>query len=62
VHGFNGLTEGSLDDPEVREEAFRRARERGFVEETGGAVYPGTVTGECSVRRPVTGCAWPIPS
>jgi urease subunit gamma/beta len=35
VHGFNGLTEGSLDDPEVREEAFRRARERGFMEEAG---------------------------
>jgi len=35
VHGFNGLTEGSLDDPEVREEAFRRARELGFMEEAG---------------------------
>jgi len=35
VHGFNGLTEGSLDDPEVREAAFRRARERGFMEEAG---------------------------
>jgi urease subunit beta len=33
VHGFNGLTEGSLEDPEVREEAFRRAREHGFMEE-----------------------------
>jgi urease subunit beta len=33
VHGFNGLTEGSLDDPEVREGAFRRAREQGFMEE-----------------------------
>jgi urease beta subunit len=36
VHSFNGLTEGSLDDPEVREEAaLRRARERGFMEEAG---------------------------
>jgi urease subunit beta len=35
VYGFNGLTEGALDDPEVREEAFRRARERGFMEEAG---------------------------
>jgi urease beta subunit len=33
VRGFNGLTEGSLDDEGVREEAFRRARERGFMEE-----------------------------
>jgi len=32
VHGFNGLTEGALDDPEVREEAFRRARELRFME------------------------------
>ena len=32
VHGFNGLTEGALDDPEVREEALRRARELGFME------------------------------
>ncbi len=34
VRGMNGLTEGALDDPEVREKALRRARERGFVEET----------------------------
>ena len=32
VHGFNGLTEGVLDDSEVREEALRRARELGFME------------------------------
>ena len=35
VHGFNGLTEGALDDPDVREEAFRRAREEGYMEEAG---------------------------
>jgi urease subunit beta len=33
VRGLNGLTEGALDDPHVRGEAFRRARERGFLEE-----------------------------
>ena len=33
VRGFNGLTEGSLDDSNVREEAFRRAREKGYMEE-----------------------------
>ena len=33
VRGLNGLTEGTLDDPDVRGEAFRRARERGFLEE-----------------------------
>lgn len=33
VQGLNGLTEGALDDPEVREAAFRRAREQGFMEE-----------------------------
>ena len=33
LHGFNGLTEGALDDQEVREAAFRRAREQGFMEE-----------------------------
>ncbi len=33
VHGFNGLAEeGALHDPEVREEALRRARELGFME------------------------------
>ena len=31
VAGLNGLTEGPLDDPEVREAAFRRAREKGFM-------------------------------
>ncbi len=31
VSGLNGLTEGALDDPEVREAALRRAREQGFA-------------------------------
>ena len=31
VKGLNGLTEGALDDPEVRNAALRRAGERGFV-------------------------------
>ena len=31
VEGLNGLTEGALDDPEVKESALRRADERGFV-------------------------------
>lgn len=33
VRGMNGLTEGSLDDPEVREAALDRAREKGFMED-----------------------------
>jgi urease beta subunit len=32
VRGLNGLVEGALDDPNVREAAFRRAREQGFME------------------------------
>ena len=35
VHGFNGLVEGPLDDPETREAAFRRAREEGFMDGVG---------------------------
>ncbi len=35
VRGLNGLVEGALDDPNVREVAFRRARERGFMEQAG---------------------------
>ena len=35
VHGFNGLVEGPLDDPETREAAFRRAREEGFMDGEG---------------------------
>ncbi|QIN77746.1 urease subunit beta [Rubrobacter marinus] len=31
VRGFNGLVEGALDDPGVREAALERARERGFA-------------------------------
>ncbi|MFN2488134.1 MAG: urease subunit beta [Actinomycetota bacterium] len=31
VYGLNGLTQGALDDPNVREAAFARARERGFL-------------------------------
>ena len=33
VRGMNGLTEGALDDPEVRERALGRARELGFMED-----------------------------
>ena len=33
VRGLNGLTEGALDDPDVRGVALRRARERGFLKE-----------------------------
>ena len=29
-HGLNGLTEGKIDDAEVRENAFRKAKEEGF--------------------------------
>lgn len=33
ARGMNGLTEGSLDDPKVRDAALERARERGFMED-----------------------------
>ena len=32
VKGLNGLTEGPLDDLEVKERALQYARERGFLE------------------------------
>lgn len=32
VRGLNGLADGALDDPEIRERALRRAREQDFVE------------------------------
>ena len=32
VRGMNGLVEGALDEPEVREAALRRARDQGFME------------------------------
>jgi len=31
VHGFNALAEGRLDDPVVKAEALKRARERGYL-------------------------------
>ena len=34
VRGLNGLTQGALDDPQVKEAALRRAREQGFMEES----------------------------
>jgi urease subunit beta len=33
VRGLNGLTDGALDDPQTKEAALRRARQRGFMEE-----------------------------
>ena len=32
MRGMGGLVEGSLDDDEVREQAFERAREAGYME------------------------------
>jgi urease beta subunit len=31
AHGINGLTEGCLDDPDVKSRALARAREKGFA-------------------------------
>ncbi|MCP9489925.1 MAG: urease subunit beta [Solirubrobacteraceae bacterium MAG38_C4-C5] len=31
VRGLNGLIDGALDDPQVREQALRRAHARGFL-------------------------------
>jgi urease beta subunit len=31
AHGINGLTNGRLDDPQVKTAAFRRAEEQGFI-------------------------------
>lgn len=41
VRGFNGLVEDALDDPQVKERAFERARERGFMDEDSGRRSPG---------------------
>jgi urease beta subunit len=35
AHGINGLTEGSLDDAQVKTKALARAAERGFVGKGG---------------------------
>jgi urease beta subunit len=35
AHGINGLTDGSLDDPQVKAKALARAAERGFVGKGG---------------------------
>jgi urease subunit beta len=35
VHGFGGLTEGALDDPDVRARALARAAERGYLSDDG---------------------------
>jgi urease beta subunit len=31
VRGLNGLIDGALDDPQVREQALARARDQGFL-------------------------------
>jgi urease beta subunit len=36
VYGINGLTEGRLDDPDVRRDALARAHERGFLQKGSG--------------------------
>ncbi|MDQ3608196.1 MAG: urease subunit beta [Actinomycetota bacterium] len=33
VRGLNGLIDGALDDPQVREQALRRAGEQGFLDD-----------------------------
>lgn len=34
IHGFAGLADGPADDPATRDAAFRRARDRGYLEGT----------------------------
>ena len=36
VHGINGLTDGSLDNSQVKAQALERATERGFIRKGGG--------------------------
>src|SRR5215475_3396759 len=36
VHGINGLTNGSLDDAQVKNQALARAAEGGFIRKGGG--------------------------
>jgi urease beta subunit len=36
AYGINGLTNGRLDDPEVRSRALKKAVEQGFIEEGRG--------------------------
>ena len=36
VHGINGLTDGSLDDAQVKAQALGRAAEGGFIRKGGG--------------------------
>ncbi len=36
VYGHNGLVEGALDDPAIRDAAMRRLEERGFVPPSEG--------------------------
>ena len=33
VRGLNGLIDGALDDPQVREQALRRAHDQGFLDD-----------------------------
>ena len=35
AYGINGLVNGKLDDPEVREKALASARDQGFLEKRG---------------------------
>jgi len=37
AYGINGLTHGRMDDPHVKEQAFAKAKERGFLSKGGGA-------------------------
>jgi urease beta subunit len=36
VHGINGLTNGALDDAEIKRQALARAAEEGFIRKGGG--------------------------
>jgi urease beta subunit len=36
VHGINGLTNGALDDAEIKRQALARAAEQGFIRKGGG--------------------------
>jgi urease beta subunit len=36
VHGINGLTNGALDDAQIKNQALARAAEQGFIRKGGG--------------------------
>lgn len=60
-YGLNGLVNGKMDDENIKQAAFEKAKKLGFKGGVGNdRDIEEKLTAICMVRQLATGCAWAI--